>query len=55
MFEDARYVYAPMVFVFAPGFGFFALWDAGKRLPAVGFLVLMLFVYGFAAVAPGIR
>jgi len=54
MFERAGYAYAPMVFVLAPEFGVFALWDAGKRVLAVVFLVVMLAVYGFVAVAPGV-
>jgi len=43
-----------MVFVLAPEFGVFALWDAGKRVLAVVFLALMLAVYGFVAIAPGV-
>lgn len=54
MFDRAGYAYAPMVFVLAPEFGVFALWDAGKRVLAVVFLALMLAVYGFVAVAPGV-
>lgn len=54
MFERAGYAYAPMVFVLAPEFGVFALWDAGKRTLSVVFLVVMLTVYGLVAVAPGV-
>lgn len=54
MFERAGYAYAPMVFVLAPEFGVFALWDAGKRVLAVVFLMVMLVVYGFVAIAPGV-
>lgn len=54
MFERVGYAYVPMVFVLAPEFGVFALWDAGKRTLAVLFLALMLAVYGFVAVAPGV-
>lgn len=54
MFDRAGYAYAPMVFVLAPEFGVFALWDAGKRTLAVVFLALMLAVYGFVAIAPGV-
>lgn len=54
MFERAGYAYAPMVFVLAPEFGVFALWDAGKRTLAVVFLTVMFAVYGFVAVAPGV-
>jgi hypothetical protein len=54
MFERAGYAYAPMVFVLAPEFGVFALWDAGKRTLAVVFLMVMFAVYGFVAVAPGV-
>lgn len=54
MFSRAGYAYAPMVFVLAPEFGVFALWDAGKRTLAVLFLALMFAVYGFVAIAPGV-
>ena len=54
MFDRAGYAYAPMVFVLAPEFGVFALWDAGKRVLTVVFLMVMLVVYGFVAVAPGL-
>lgn len=54
MFDGAGVAYAPMVFVLAPEFGVFALWDAGKRVLAGVFLALMLAVYGFVAVAPGV-
>lgn len=54
MFDRAGYAYAPMVFVLAPEFGVFALWDAGKRTLAVVFLMVMLVVYGVVAIAPGV-
>lgn len=54
MFSRAGYAYAPMVFVLAPEFGVFALWDAGKRVLAGVFLVVMLAVYGLVAIAPGV-
>lgn len=54
MFDRAGYAYAPMVFVLAPEFGVFALWDAGKRVLAVVFLMVMLVVYGFVAIVPGV-
>ena len=54
MFDGAGYAYVPMVFVLAPEFGVFALWDAGKRVLAVLFLALIFAVYGFVAVAPGV-
>jgi len=54
MFDRAGYAYVPMVFVLAPEFGVFALWDAGKRVLAVLFLTLMFAVYGFVAIAPGV-
>lgn len=54
MFERAGYVYAPMVFVLAPEFGVFALWDADKRVLAGVFLAVMLAVYGLVAIAPGV-
>lgn len=54
MFDGAGYAYVPMVFVLAPEFGVFALWDAGKRVLAGVFLVVMLAVYGLVAIAPGV-
>lgn len=54
MFDGAGYAYVPMVFVLAPEFGVFALWDADKRVLAAVFLVVMLAVYGFVAIAPGV-
>lgn len=54
MFDRAGYTYVPMVFVLAPEFGVFALWDAGKRVLAGVFLVVMLAVYGLVAIAPGV-
>lgn len=54
MFSRAGYAYAPMVFVLAPEFGVFALRDAGKRVLAGVFLVVMLAVYGLVAIAPGV-
>lgn len=54
MFARAGYTYVPMVFVLAPEFGVFALWDAGKRVLAGVFLVAMLAMYGLVAIAPGV-
>lgn len=54
MFDGAGCAYAPMVFVLAPEFGVFALWDAGKRVLAAVFLGVMFAVYGFVAIAPGV-